>query len=277
MLYFHGTPSTSQFVIDMEWTLVADGFQLIVPQRPGYFGTPLLDRTSTADCAELAAYVLDHLDVDRVAVIGTSGGGPPALAFATRYPQRTAALVLQCAQVYRWDDSGWAPASHPWLFHVFRVPWRRWLFCQFFPVLFRIGLPTSKRYLQDLSGARFSEIQDHPEANWFSETGHRGVTEFRHERSGYRNDLSTWVREDVLSTGQVNCPTLLLYDPQDPAAPFRHAQYAAHAIAGSELLELNVGGHLIWYGRDADLMRQRRTQFLRKHSGAAVALEESAV
>ena len=68
---------------------IADGFQLIVPHRPGYYGTPLGDRVTTADCAEMAARFSIILVIERVAVIGTSGGGPPVLAFAVRYPERT--------------------------------------------------------------------------------------------------------------------------------------------------------------------------------------------
>jgi len=266
ILYFHGTPCSSQFAIDMEQWLLEDGFQLIVPQRPGYYGTPLLDRTTTADCAEAAALVLDHLGVDRVAAMGTSGGGPPALAFAASHPHRTVALVLQCAQIRRWEDAGWSPTSHPWLFHCFRRRWARWLFCRFYPALFRAGFSTPERYLRDLTGIRFAEVQDDPYGRWFSETAHSGVTEYRYKRSGYLNDLATWIREDVLSTVRVTCPTLLLHDPQDPAAPFCHAQFAASNIPGAELLELHVGGHLIWCGRDTNVMRQRRTDFLRAHA-----------
>jgi pimeloyl-ACP methyl ester carboxylesterase len=62
---------------------------------------------------------------------------------------------------------------------------------------------------------------------------------------------------------------LLLYDPQDPAAPFCHAEYAATQIPAAELMELNAGGHLIWFGPDAELMQRRRTAFLRKHLNGA--------
>jgi pimeloyl-ACP methyl ester carboxylesterase len=108
-------------------------------------------------------------------------------------------------------------------------------------------------------------VQSEPAAWRLAEDIYDVSTEFRHERAGYCNDLSIWVREDVLSTGQVKCPTLLLYDPQDPAAPFCHAEYAAEKIPAAELVELNAGGHLIWFGRDAGRMQQRRTAFLREH------------
>jgi pimeloyl-ACP methyl ester carboxylesterase len=67
----------------------------------------------------------------------------------------------------------------------------------------------------------------------------------------------------------VRCPTLLLYDPLDPTAPFCHAEYAAARIPDAKIIELNAGGHLIWYGRDSGLMQQQRTAFLRQQLGAA--------
>jgi pimeloyl-ACP methyl ester carboxylesterase len=265
VLYFHGTPCSSSLAIEMEQQLVADKFQLIVPQRPGYYGTPLGDRVTTADCAEMAAHVLEHLKVDRVAAIGTSGGGPPVLSFALRYPERTAAVILQCAQTHRWDHARWAPSAHPWLWQCFRHSASRRFFCRFFPALFRLGFPTTRHYLRDLAGTRYPNVQDDAAAQRFAESVYSGLTEFRHERAGYANDVATWIREDVLSAGHVECPTLLLYDRQDPAAPFCHAEYAAHRIANTELVELNAGGHLIWYGPDAELMQRCRTAFLRRH------------
>ena len=36
-------------------------------------------------------------------------------------------------------------------------------------------------------------------------------------------------------------------------------------------IELNAGGHLIWFGRDADRMQQQRTAFLREHLAARLS------
>jgi pimeloyl-ACP methyl ester carboxylesterase len=100
----------------MEQELLDAGFRLLVPNRPGYFGTPLAGRTSGQACARLASAVLDSLGVSRVAVIGTSGGGPAALSFAASFPERTSALILQCAQTHRWDDLSWWPKQNRWIY-----------------------------------------------------------------------------------------------------------------------------------------------------------------
>jgi pimeloyl-ACP methyl ester carboxylesterase len=207
--------------------------------------------------------------VERIAAIGTSGGGPPALAFAARYPERTAALILQCAQSHRWDDARWAPQSYSWIYRCYRNSLSRWFFCRFYIMLFRLGIRTADRYLRDLTGSRYTTMGDDVQARQLAETFHSNIGEVRWMRDGLANDAATWLHEDVLSNASVTCPTQVLHDSKDPRAPFCHAEYAAAKIPGAELVDLDAGGHLIWYGRDARLMQERRTAFLLKHLAAS--------
>ena len=103
MLYFHGTGAGNEAVPLLEQPLLKAGCRLIVPNRPGYHATTLGPPGSARFCADLADELLEHLAIDRAVVIGTSGGGMPAACFARWYPQRTAALILQCAQSHQWD------------------------------------------------------------------------------------------------------------------------------------------------------------------------------
>jgi pimeloyl-ACP methyl ester carboxylesterase len=145
------------------------------------------------------------------------------------------------------------------------------LFCRFFTALFRAGFPTTDHYLRDLAGQRFDDVKGDPAARQFAESVYGALADFYHERAGYYNDVSTWVREDVLTTGQVTCPTLVVHDTADPAAPFCHAEYAASRIPDAEVTALDAGGHLIWFGRDSDRMRRRRCEFLGEHLNAVSA------
>ncbi len=52
------------------------------------------------DLAEL----LDHLDIERAHVIGSSAGGPIAILFATLYPARVKSLVLAGTAAHLWPD-----------------------------------------------------------------------------------------------------------------------------------------------------------------------------
>lgn len=76
------------------------GFTVICPSRPGFLRTPLLPGTN--DSFELAADMLSGLlnvlgVTNRVIIGATSAGGPTALQFVLRHPDRTAALVMMSA------------------------------------------------------------------------------------------------------------------------------------------------------------------------------------
>ena len=71
-----------------------EGFQWISPSRFGYLGSALPPDASTSAQADAFAVLLDELDVERVSILAFSGGVPPALQFAERYPERTQCLAL---------------------------------------------------------------------------------------------------------------------------------------------------------------------------------------
>ncbi|MBN2809377.1 MAG: alpha/beta hydrolase, partial [Deltaproteobacteria bacterium] len=76
--------------------LMAGGFSLLCPSRPGYPGTPL--QSGINDSFELAADMLaalsDYLHIDKVFIFGTSAGGPTALQFALRHQDRVQGVLL---------------------------------------------------------------------------------------------------------------------------------------------------------------------------------------
>lgn len=73
------------------------GRTVVLVSRPGYGRTPLA--TGRGPRAQAAAYagVLDTLEAGGAAVVGISGGGPSAHAFAAEERDRCTALVLLCA------------------------------------------------------------------------------------------------------------------------------------------------------------------------------------
>ena len=125
VLYFHGTGAAGDLVFRVEQKLVDAGFRLIVPNRPGYGRTLLEGNESVGACVDLAAELLTTLGTARVAVMGSSGGGLFAGAFASRHPERTACLVLECGQSHRWDDPKWVPVASRWTLPLLRRPWLR--------------------------------------------------------------------------------------------------------------------------------------------------------
>ena len=142
----------------MEQQLIADGFQLIVPHRPGYYGTPLGDRADDGGLHRIGgtgSRSPKHRTRRRHRNIGRR---PAGARICRALSERTSAVILQCAQTHRWDDRRWAPiVSIHGSMAMFSADVPRWLFCRFFPTLFRLGFPSTEHYLRRPDrDARFS-------------------------------------------------------------------------------------------------------------------------
>ncbi len=96
VVLLHGAPGSRLFSPDPAATQAA-GVRLITFDRPGYGrSSPHLDRR-VADTASDVAALLEHLDIDRTAVVGWSGGGPFAVATAVHASDRVSHLALVSA------------------------------------------------------------------------------------------------------------------------------------------------------------------------------------
>jgi pimeloyl-ACP methyl ester carboxylesterase len=96
LLYFNGsgtTLETSRVSIDP----YAEHFDVVAHDQRGLGATEKPDGPYTmADYAADGAALLDHLELDRVRVIGTSFGGMVAQEFAVTFPERVERLALLC-------------------------------------------------------------------------------------------------------------------------------------------------------------------------------------
>ena len=93
ILFLHGTPGGYDQAGRMGPIASAGGYRVVAPSRPGYLRTPLEVGHTPAEQADAFAALLSALDIERVAVVGASGGGPSALQFALRHPDRCWAHV----------------------------------------------------------------------------------------------------------------------------------------------------------------------------------------
>ena len=101
ILVIHGAAGGCDQGLLIGEMLLPDGYRMIAPSRFGYLGGGLPADTSLEAQADAFAALLDELGVDDpVPVIGFSAGGPSALTFAMRYPERTSALLMMSAISY---------------------------------------------------------------------------------------------------------------------------------------------------------------------------------
>src|ERR687885_519077 len=82
VLWHHGSPQTGALLEPLLVAARARDVRLVSYARPSYGGSTPNPGRDVASAAADVAQVLDHLGLERVAVMGASGGGPHALACA---------------------------------------------------------------------------------------------------------------------------------------------------------------------------------------------------
>lgn len=99
MVLLHGFP-LDHHLWDEVVPRLEDQFDLILPDLRGFGGSSTVDSFySMEDYASDIAALLDHLNIERAAIVGHSMGGYIALAFARLYPERVSGLGLVSSQV----------------------------------------------------------------------------------------------------------------------------------------------------------------------------------
>ena len=93
LFFMHGGPGGIDQGILID-DMVQEGYSILVVSRPGYLRTPFVP-LSYEEQVDQYAELLDKLNIDKVVAMGYSAGGPLALNFANKYPERTHALVME--------------------------------------------------------------------------------------------------------------------------------------------------------------------------------------
>lgn len=99
MVLLHGFP-LDHHLWDEVVPLLTDTFDLIIPDLRGFGGSSTVDSFyAMEDFAADVAALLDHLGIQKAALVGHSMGGYVSLAFARVYPERVTGLGLVASQV----------------------------------------------------------------------------------------------------------------------------------------------------------------------------------
>lgn len=94
LLMIHGTGGGFDQGLLFANGLRGAGFQIVAPSRFGYLRSAFPDDASPAHQADVLVDLLDHLNINRIAVAGGSAGALTAAEFALRHPDRCTHLVL---------------------------------------------------------------------------------------------------------------------------------------------------------------------------------------
>ena len=268
LLYFHGTGITGDAMVPIESQLMEDGFRLVIPNRPGYGGTPLASHTTAVDCSNIASALLDSLGLQTVSVMGSSGGGAFALSFALNHPNRTRSLVLLCPQLHRWDAKKWLPETSKWTLPFLKQPMLRKLLLKAYR--FQFARMTAKQFLKMEAGRRFSSVADDPKAIQICEAAIAAM-QTGSQFPGFENDMRVFLSENIIEdASNMNSPTMVIHDTWDPLAPVAHIDWFTSLVPNCRRLNVETAGHLIWVGPDSELMHNSRVQFLNEQVVASM-------
>jgi len=267
VLVVHGIPGSWRQGVPLAEDL-ADAFRVVLPSRPGYGATPLSVGRTYEEQAGAYAALLDTLGIGKVAVVGVSGGGPSALAFASRHPDRTTALVQVCALVGKLMP---IPRSY----RLFDVP--------FLAELLSLVTRAAGRRRMRKPGAIDAELEKSltPDELARSKADPRIRSDLvRHVLShqeapagigGLRNDYrQVQNAHRSPATYEVRCPTLVLHGDRDTVVGLEHAEHHAKTIPGSQLVVYEDAGHVFVLTRRRETTAQIR-DFL---TAASRSLEE---
>jgi pimeloyl-ACP methyl ester carboxylesterase len=219
----------------------------IGPSRFGYLGSTMPNDATPADQADAYAALLDQLQLDRVVMIGFSAGGPAAIQFALRHPERAHALILMSSYLPGMGARAVAKALHPLIRAV--AGWQRgwWLLKRFRPerLARTMGVPRGWNASRDPD---FLAVRE-------------ALFPITPKRFGIAFDaLVSEPASNGFPLEDIRVPTLLVHAADDPLAPYEHVPGAAVRIRGARLVTLQHGGHL--FLQHADEVRGAVRAFL---------------
>ncbi|GFG86073.1 alpha/beta fold hydrolase [Mycolicibacter algericus] len=258
MFWLHGTPGARR-QIPVEARVVAKeaGIRLIGVDRPGIGSSTPYQYETVSQFAEDLRSVADTLGIDKMAVIGLSGGGPYTLACAAAMPERVVAAGIL---------GGVAPAVGPdaidsGLMTLARIAE---------PVLQRAGRPIG---ILATGLIRMIRPVAEPALELYaliSPEGDRRLLarpEFKAMflddlLNGSRKQLAAPIADAVLFArywgfrlDEVKVPVHWWHGDADHIVPFAHGEHAVSLLPDAQLYPLPGESHLAGLGRAEEILR----------------------
>lgn len=218
--------------------------RIIAVSRPGYLGSPLGAAVTPEAQADLYAGLLDELGVTRCLVVAVSAGGPSAIQFALRHPQRCAGLVLVSAATGRLETPRRMKSRMPVMKLVARLPW---LVAMMRRKAERDPDKTASRSIPDPVIRRAT--LEHPEAGPLLRALQASIFHRLDQRlPGTLNDMARLEVTAKPDFAALRPPALAIHAMDDRVVPFEHGRSVEEAPNG-RLLALDSGDHVALFTR----------------------------
>ena len=227
ILLLHGSPGGYDQSLATTHMFKNDHFTYIAVSRPGYLRTPLQQKSPAAQ-ADLYAALLDRLGIQKATVIGSSGGGPSALQFALRHPERCSGLIMICGVSQYYSEQEMLAAL---------PPTRR-----FFTFL-------SEHFIFSKNPALFlieSALHAFPYP-LIPEELLQSLTMRELRKVGYVNDMEQFAHIGGYPLEQITAPTLVLHGDRDRDVSIKDAEMVASKVPHATFVIDKGGTHLFFF------------------------------
>lgn len=264
----HGAPGGYDQVFAHLPELLEEDFTLLGWSRPGYLRTPLEVGKTIDQQADALAALLDALAIKKVGIYGMSAGGPTALAFAMRHPERVWGLVMECAISQHYSvhsNNAMQNIFSKLLFNDFGM----WLWDRFAKSSPKSTVRQLIAMESSLTPKQAVELLDHvmedPKKIEYAIDMIESTCPISLRKAGLHNDIEQCSSLSFLPLQTLQCPTLIMHGTADADVPIQHAEFLATFIPGAEFCRVEGGFHLLKLSDQADQLQMTKLNFLKKH------------
>ena len=232
VLILHGAGGGFDFGLWSARVYFPDDRKIIAVSRYGYLRTPVPKDASIRGQAAQYHELLNHLNIEKVVVVGTSAGGASAIQFANDYPEHCSGLILISA-VSRAEPPGSEEPVYIKIIHLIQQSdYAYWLLTRMgqSTILGMMGVP------EDVY-SRFT-----PEQKMLAQEMLDVMHPMTPRYKGTMNDAEMLLR-DPIPAGNITCPVLIMHARDDALVNYTHALNAREKIPGSQLILFDSGGH----------------------------------
>mgnify|MGYP001813976772 FL=1 len=264
--FFHGTPGSRLEAEFSDDAAIEYNYHIIAPDRPGMGESDYKSGRTLLDWPNDVVKIADHLELDKFGVIGTSGGGPSALACAHAIPERLDFVVIL---------AGWAPNSFKEAtqdlnrldqFYANLSKNRPQMLTYPFTLMGYVAKRFPKRFIEFI-GSSLSEADKmmltDPDVERILT---KDVQEaFRQGSQGVSDDALLCYNDWEFEVSDIEVPVLLLQGTEDTLVPYSFAQYLHKKIPNNTLLTYPDEGHYFMVTRFGEIFEKlSRTPTSRK-------------
>jgi len=249
VLLLHGAGGGFDFGLWSGRVFFKNTHTIIAVSRYGYLRSPIPENASIRSQAAQYRDLLDHLNITRVVVVGTSAGGPSAIQFANDYPERCTGLILISAVSMPEPQGSEEPVYIKIIHLIQQSDYAYWLFTKFgqSTILDMMGIP--KDIYENFS----------PEQKQLAQEMLDVMHPMTRRYQGTLNDAEMLLVDEI-SVENISCPTLIMHEKDDALVNYSHALHSHERIPRSQLIVFETGGHAML--SQIEKVREDLEQFL---------------